>query len=145
MSYKDKTPQQQQNFRTLLNGLVDMYGDKRHDAHFKMGNFQVSEYGSVIWRTRNAFTKHDCGTSACLLGHGPIFGIINDRALQMRWDEYSQEFFGVDQFVTDGEWDFLFSAEWPDDIQEAIARLRRYIDEEEHIWGYYDFSDRYAS
>ena len=142
--YKDKTPEQQQNFKTLLDGLVDMYGDKRHDDHFKMDEFQAIKVGISAVRPSNAFTQHDCGTSACLLGHGPIFGIIDDRDLEMNWTAYALEFFGASQSVADGEWDFLFSPGWSNDIQEAIARLRKYIDGFDSDSEKWDYRSRYS-
>ena len=49
--YKDKTPEQQQNFKTLLNGLIGMYGDKRFDPHFDNGFWcsftEYKRYGAL--------------------------------------------------------------------------------------------------
>lgn len=145
MTCASKTPEQQKNFRILLNGLIEMYGDKRFDDHFHMQDFQIDHDGSSVETTGLSITSHSCGTSACMLGHAPMFGINNNLDGQ-RLEDYSAVFFGVKCEVDCyREWAFLFSGMWSDDIQEAIARLRMYIDGFDPSRESWHYSDRYAS
>lgn len=138
MTYANKTPDQQENLKTLHRGMIEMYGDKQYDDHFDMGMYQQcpdNSNGVHFATLRDSFAKHGYGTSACLLGHGPIFGISHDGCSD--WADYALKCFGIED--EEYGWDFLFSSHWPSDIQEAIARLGMYIngfDPGTESWGY---------
>lgn len=75
---------------------------------------------------------NECGTSACLLGHGALFGIgvqpkVNKS--QLHWNKYSTNVFGIerDYYSTSYEWMFLFGMHWSNDISHAINRLQDFI------------------
>jgi len=127
MLFNELTPRQQENHRKLLAYIVGRYGDTVRSKNFGMGKFAVNirtGKGRLIleFYPSDLDSESECKTCCCLLGHGPYAGV---RVENDEWDEYSREEFGLD--VERGSWIFLFSENWPDNIQEAVARLQMYI------------------
>jgi len=138
MLFSELNKEQQSNHITLLDGMVNMYGDARSSKHFDMGDFQ--QYVDILESC--SIAAHECNTSACLLGHGPIFRI--KRFHKEGWLCYSRRAFGHHGGREGGSWEFLFDDRWVNDIQEAIARLKMYIDgfdPDNESWAY---ESRYA-
>lgn len=88
-----------------------------------------------------------CGTSACIVGHGPRFGIpmseLNIKQsgrVSIDWKNYSMESFGINDLASinrDGntEWEFCFSHRWPNSIEQAVIRLELFLnDRVPHEW-----------
>lgn len=72
--------------------------------------------------------KDECGTSACLLGHGPVCGIKPIGDERKDWSEYAKKFVENDWPAADNiDWKFLFGQEWSNDIDQAKARLFHHL------------------
>ncbi len=69
--------------------------------------------------------KHDCGSCACVLGHGPSAGI---KPLPGEdWDEYALRQFGADEY---GDlWDAIFAVGLSDNVKDAVGRIRTALTE----------------
>lgn len=100
--------------------------------------------------------SNGCETCACIVGHGPTFGvpmIPSDFTRLGDWENYSERVFGLP--VGNGRWKFLFSDKWSDSIDECIARLEIFIegrfekecatlDETSYTYDEIDYSHLYA-
>ena len=68
--------------------------------------------------------KNQCGTSACALGHGPLF--CKTRLLSdMRWEDYVIAAFGINELDREGS--YLFDSSWRSDKNQASARAYRFL------------------
>lgn len=138
MLFVELNKEQQSNHVTLLDGMIETYGDSRRSKHFDMSDFQRD----ILSMDSLSITQHECDTSACLLGHAPIFGVV--KGLNESWSSYSLRSFGHSVSVSSNSWDFLFFDAWPDDIQEAIARLKMYIEGFDPASEEWTYESRYA-
>lgn len=143
----------QDNIVTLWIGLRNMYGRQEFHTNFAMSPFQNPR--PDINEAR--ITKHNEYTSACVLGHGPIFGLIRpvgslwkrlDKYLDLgypiwNWGKYSLSFFGLTP--PERSWEFIFSSRWDNNIQEAITRLNLFIEGFNPETENWDYSDRYVA
>lgn len=68
---------------------------------FHMGAFMLDDDRCEVNPSR-----HDCGTVACAIGHGPWAGlpVENDRS----WFDYSERVFGISNWA----WNWCFAADW---------------------------------
>ncbi len=75
--------------------------------------------------------KHECGTSMCYLGHGPLVDGLRGPSPQIAyvkggrydlawcdWLDYEKHYFSLSQ----DEFMSLFDAKWPNDVDHAIKR-----------------------
>ena len=110
-----RTQEQHDNLQKLIDGLKS-----KPDNY---GLLNMSRFAEDDRLAKTATPEHPCGTSMCVVGHGPSFGIpfiyedLND------WMEYSLRAFGFVGL----KWNFCFNSLWSmycsSDINEAIARL----------------------
>ena len=100
----------------LLLGLTD----KTFKVKFNMRMFAIRP--GECRNTDPREVKNECGTSACLLGHGPLCGI---RPETCSWTAYSREFVPRGGWLCD--WNFLFSGGWSNSIIQAVGRLHKYL------------------
>jgi hypothetical protein len=75
---------------------------------------------------------NECGTAACLLGHGPACGIKPRGELEEgSWWSYSAKFVKPDNKRQDpdasAEWAFLFNSKWPNCREQCKARLYQLV------------------
>lgn len=64
---------------------------------------------------------HECGTTACAVGHGPLFGIAP--VPYENWKDYMYRAFGVTMW--DDEYEWLFSADWADTDNTPVGAAAR--------------------
>ena len=107
-----RTQEQHDNLQKLINGLKALPDD--------YGLLNMYRFASYDTAAKNATPEHPCRTSMCIAGHGPSLGIPFIDVDNGRWTPYSKRAFG---FINCVHWDFCFSAHWPDDMNQAIARL----------------------
>lgn len=113
------------NLAKLALYMRDTYGDKHSDPHFSMEMYQVCDDLDVYQSACDIVVvniPHHCETVCCLAGHGPAAGFPPQP--QETWDNYVTRVF-VDTESHTFLW--LFGASWPDDIQDAIARLAWFL------------------
>lgn len=126
------TPKHVKNIRKLIKGLKALPDDY---VKFNMNDFvsiDTDDNGEYKVATLKK-GEHMCGTSACVVGHGPSFGIKMDTDFidtvnkSIDWTSYSEDVFGVVNIkhdYSDGtEWDFCFGGSWPNSISQAVIRL----------------------
>lgn len=79
-------------------------------------------------RPLSEVSKHDCGTTACLIGWGALSGIpeLSGEGYESWW-AYIGGVYGLHP-RTDNVFLFLFDWEWPSDLTQGIARLDYYIE-----------------
>jgi hypothetical protein len=104
-------------------------------SHFNMMDFVQDEHGEYVEAAEypaNITRKliHNCGTTACAIGHAPTI-----RGLQARkdedWNDYCLRVFGFERETK--AWDFAFGPDWAicDDERHgtahAAAKRLRYL------------------
>lgn len=105
--------------------------------NFSMRYYRTHGYKLDITILQLRVEGNDCGTCACLAGHGPLHPDLTVQKIQaMDWSDYTFLAFGVRPGTPD--YMFLFSSEWDHtDLVEleakeskdrALKRLRAYID-----------------
>lgn len=140
MIFKDLSKKHQGNLIKLQKYMIATYGNERLHINFNMSRYQSGKR-QEYFIVRLPFIEHTCGTSACLAGHGPLAGI--PWKLSADWSGYIYRSFGI--VSCSNYFDFLFSAKWSDDIQEAIARLTMFIEGfDPKVKGDWDYSDTYT-
>ena len=125
MLYENLAKEHRGNIALLRDGLIDMYCTVEYHPNFVMESFQSQS---------TLITEHTCSTSACVAGHGPIFGIGKFNG---NWSKYAEQSFGLSSNSL--AFDFLFGNLWSNNIREAIARLDLFIsgfDAERGNWFY---------
>jgi len=135
------SPQSRANILKLIAGLEALPDDY---TSFAMGTFADHPHMAAT-----STPERPCGTPACIVGHGPHFGMpMRKRERRMIYNhpdsivfyKYSYRLF-IPEYQHNC-WDFCFGAGWSDSTQEAIARLKIYLDHNTPAdWRY---SDRYA-
>jgi len=65
--------------------------------------------------------KHECGTTACAVGHGPSAGIPVRR--DDNWTAYCRRVFGV-TILDSGDGSYMFGGGWPNCPKQAAKRIR---------------------
>lgn len=97
--------------------------------HFNMSNYCInSETGFDPIEVAEVI--HECGTIACLAGHGPMAGIAPEPTPvpeSQGWLSYIKENFGV----SEEEDDFLFSGRWwrvDNTHRGGAARIRYFLE-----------------
>lgn len=138
MTYETSSKTQQDNLKTLLKGMTELYGVTQISNNFRLSQFQVRKNGVAVSEPKLAFERHEGLTSASLIGHGPIFGVTGRNCES--WEDYADKCFGL----TGASWAFLCSCSWPDCVQEAIERLRMFIGGFDPVREHWHFSDRYS-
>jgi len=94
---------------------------------------------------------HECGSSACALGHAPLAGIHfngldHDHFGNLSWYDYSDRCFigrRLDYRDYIVAWHFVFSMSWPDCPKEAATRLRVFATTGVPETWAYDYKMRY--
>lgn len=107
------------NLIRLLVGITEL----KFKTQFRMGHYSrgKSEDNYLIPRR----TNNECGTSACLMGHGPLCGIIPSGIGEEKcWRVYSLKFVYSEM---NAEWIFVFSATWPSLKSQGRARIHRFL------------------
>lgn len=124
MKFKELKQYKQQNLKSLYQGIKELYKDTDYSPKFKMKHYSVRSDQKKASTPKEA----GCNTVCCLVGHGPQLGIISDDpGIMGSWERY------VTLFVNkefDDVYDFLFCPIWPDNIQQALKRLRMFIFED---------------
>ena len=108
-----RTQEQHDNVQKLIDGLKALPND--------YGLLEMKLFAKNDSWAKRATPKHPCKTCMCVVGHGPSLGIPFIPEDYDCWGKYSERAFGF--AGEDFEWDFCFGVKWPDDINEAIARL----------------------
>lgn len=99
------------NLRILADGLTTV-----DPLHFNMQYFTKNGQ-----RMDYPFTRHSCGSAACALGHGPIFGIaplpnhyVDGPNSGIDWFDYARDMFGIDidELEDQALWNYLFADKW---------------------------------
>lgn len=140
----NRTPYQVANMDKLIEGLKSLPDDyshlhmgsfSRHTDHRKLKDgVPVSE----AIHSNPTDEEFECGSSACIIGHGPMFGVTVPKRCfykvldnRINWPKYAETVFGINDELPNGvnhsggtEWDFCFGADWPNDIKQAIERLQ---------------------
>lgn len=119
------TPEtRRKNCIKLLLGLTD----NEFETKFEMGAFATDGFVNEI---KPSVLTDNCGTSACLLGHGPLCGVSpTTRDEKYNWWSY-RELFINESLVT---YDFLFCTEWPDLLSQGRARIHRLLQKGVPSW-----------
>ena len=128
------TRTQRANLDKLATYLENLPADYKHFGMWEYFNPGANTESEIIEYVTNPNKQvHECGTSACALGHGPAAGISfhpKDFGAygEPNWDTYSERFCGIsDDNETYDTWDWLFGSEWSaydDTHQGAAARIR---------------------
>jgi len=95
-----------------------------------------SEERELLFGEKN---RHECGTSACAAGHGPLFGIAGREEDGEDWYDYVERVFlrSEDLPRADAAWDWMFGASWRvniiegkllDEREEAAKRIAWYLE-----------------
>lgn len=111
------TPFRRSNLARLAIGLQTIDPSK-----FNMEKYTNNEFGHYNARVQDGISSyHECGTTCCAAGHGPLFGIT---PLECEtWDAY------VNRCFTGGTcgilFSFLFSEYWPSDVTDVTDAIRR--------------------
>lgn len=86
---------------------------------FDMYEFMVDEDGHALQPKR-----HDCGTVACAIGHGPKAGLAVEE-FDRSWYLYSERVFGL----SDRGWTWCFGSEWEaiDNTPAGAAKRIQYL------------------
>lgn len=108
---------------TYLESLPDDY-----EAFDMSSFFDSTDHEAEISYALHNGGVHNCGTSACAVGHGPAAGfLLNPDEIGWfgpRWSEYSARVF---TYPHTPEWDWMFSGAWcevDNTIKGAAARIR---------------------
>lgn len=150
----ERTKEQVENVNRLIAGLASLPVNYKK---FHMSFFTDNVSDSFIVENNGSLDDPDhCGTTACIVGHGPSFGVtILKQHLRpsnrIDWALYSEESFGF--YDHNGwqnnlspelfnDWTFCFGEDWPDSIPEAIARLK--VANEGNIPAEWDYDLRYT-
>lgn len=128
------SPEQLANLKTLAMGLA---------AHvpppeFDMNDYVTSDgYGASVtilenyphkfWNQKERYAK--CGTVACAVGHGPMFGI--EPRIDEYWHDYSHRSFGCNPYVRKSLFVWMFGTDWSiidNTPQGAAARINFFLE-----------------
>ena len=112
------------NLFTLAHGL------QRHvpPPTFNMKAFMSDNNGDLNIDLATLEIYHECGTSACAVGHGPLFGIPVSSD-DNNWFGYCFRVFGVED--PSSAWRWLFHASWgatDNTPTGAAARILYFLD-----------------
>ena len=126
-----RTQKQHDNLQKLIDGLKALPDDY---SLLDMNRFAIND-GEAI----RATPIHPCGTSMCIVGHGPSFGIPFTDEDGNDWVYYSKRAFGFSACTR--KWEFCFDPLWPSDVNQAIIRLE--MAQREEIPVLWDFDDKF--
>lgn len=116
-------PFQRQNLAKLCLYMASLPPDY---GHFDMAHYYCERgLGDPGIGEARPLDVHQCGTSACLLGHGPNAGI--DPLPGEMWSTYPIRVFGCGNYKTAALWDWLFHPLWDNSIPSAIKRMAWYL------------------
>jgi len=107
----------EQEFFRLMCGLL--YAPLK--TRFTMACFAKRDKPGGSARISPYTMRDECGTAGCVLGHAPLFCITEKRKF-MYWYDYARAAFGI-RTAMDPMFDFVFDVEWPDDKEQAAARI----------------------
>lgn len=106
------TPQQRRNLRELCNKVLNLNYYLPY-AEFDMSRLLTTRGGRQI-TPKAALSSKGCGTSGCLAGYGPVFGIGKSVAKVCgrsgNWGAYLMDTFGLHLLSDPGG--FVFSGKW---------------------------------
>lgn len=145
----ERTRQQIKNTQKLIEYLEGLPEDYKN---FEMSYYCEDDMEDIALKEDK--DNKGCGTSACVVGHGPSAGIkVDDKFMTTNmdgdiilvdWQSYSIEAFGFE----DGDWNFCFSPEWSNSVEEAVTRLKianKGKTPDEFLTGEDDYSVKYAN
>lgn len=122
---------QHDNLKLLLAGAKD-YAAREAAGEVLPTKFDMRKFSSVgFWFD---LTVTNCGTSGCLAGHGPLFGV--PKASNEDWFDYVRRvfvYFTLDASINDTRTvvGFLFSPVWADrdcgTMAHAVLRLEHVL------------------
>ncbi len=114
---------QRHNLAKLAVWLRD--NERRIAKHFAMYCyfFAAETTGDAEQRPACA-TKHECGTTACLLGHGVMAGI--PAKPRESWNAYASRAFGT--HPGSSAWRWLFAAHHSDHIKAGLRRISWHLE-----------------
>lgn len=120
MNYAEQNDEhyRNENLKKLIAGLKALPDD--YDS-FNMYSYQRHAYTDDYVTKKDIY--HGCGTFACILGHGPTFGIPPQR--EESWHSYGYRILALSFDDLDDRliFDWCFSQYWPNDISQGIVRL----------------------
>lgn len=112
------------------------------DVKFDMDNFatQRGTYGSLD-PNEVARLANYCGTSCCVVGHGPV---VLGPTHRSDWLVYSEEVFGIPFNGTSPNeaWTYLFSPVWPSDREQAALRILAFLEGRVNFKEDFDYGER---
>lgn len=82
-------------------------------------------------QAKEALGAHTCGTTACLLGHGPSAGILPTGAALQDWADYAAYFGCHPVGKTRPLWKWVFGGVWQEcapTIEDAAMRVQYLLD-----------------
>ena len=107
------TAQQKRKLLKLANYVINLPENYRK---FNMRNYcssrrQDTFLDIALWEAKKTLADNECGTTACMLGHGPSAGIPPSRE-GMDWCAYAADFGCQPEGGTRSLWNWAFSGEW---------------------------------
>ena len=107
------TAQHRENFRKLADYVLNLPDDYKG---FSMVDYcssrrQDTFLDIALWEAKKTLADNECGTTACMLGHGPSAGIPPSRE-GMDWCAYAADFGCQPEGGTRSLWNWAFSGEW---------------------------------
>ena len=121
--------------RANLTKLADHLSKLPRDCdHFNMGDFAKNcmqkEQQDVLSPFQAYESRHECGTTACAAGYGPLIGIEPQH--DENWGAYIKRVFGVriTGYIILDFYNYMFDARWPNDPKAAANRIREVLEGE---------------
>ena len=118
--------------RANLTKLADHLSKLPRDCdHFDMGNFASNPQIDLLPEDsltpfRVYESRHECGTTACAAGYGPLIGI--EAKANESWGGYIRRVFGVEITGDIDFYNYLFDQRWPNDPKAAANRIRKTLE-----------------
>lgn len=110
---------QNRKLRKLARYLDTIVDEKKFNMNVYLGNTnETFEYPAA---TEEVY--HNCGTSACALGHAPFLFPAKEGE---QWEDYTKRVFGMHPFTR--HWHWMFSTFWSrvDNTPQGAAKRIRY-------------------
>lgn len=110
------------NLQALSDGLKKL---PKTYKNFDMFDYSTCELNAPIG------SDPECGTTACIAGHGPMLGIgrhyytTHKNIRHFDWEKYVSKTFGICHFMA--AWHELFSPVLEGTLQDAIERLDNFL------------------
>lgn len=148
-----RPPKRIQNLALLALGLRALH--EKVGAHgFKMSQYLIKGNGFCVTDVPDSKTErgllfpseseHECGTSACAAGHGPLFGIKGMCEAREDWYDYTRRVF-ISETSHEGHvtWAWMFGGSWGErepqhgTRQAAAKRIAWYLQHHDKGDNYY--------